>query len=104
MLITDIELKNIVPDKSFMSLSNTLQALAEPNRRKILDLLKKREMSVGEILKYLNVTMPTLSHHLDILKRARLIGSRREGQQVIYSLNLSVMEEVAEQILKFFKH
>ena len=87
-----------------MSLSNTLQALAEPNRRKILDLLKKREMSVGEILKYLHVTMPTLSHHLDILKRAGLIGSRREGQQVIYSLNLSVMEEVAEQILNFFKN
>lgn len=82
-------------------LSNTLQALSEPNRRKIIDLLKKRERSVGEILKHLKITMPTLSHHLDILKRAGLISSRRDGQQIIYSLNLSVFEEIAGQIIKF---
>ena len=86
-----------------MSLSSTFQALSEPNRQKILDLLKKRELSVTEILEHLKVTMPTLSHHLDILKRADLISGRREGQQIIYSLNLSVMEEAAEQIIKFFK-
>lgn len=86
-----------------MSLTQTFQALSEPNRQKILDLLKKEEMSVTEILKHLRVTMPTLSHHLDILKRADLISSRRDGQQVIYSLNLSVFEEVSEQIIKFFK-
>ncbi|MDE2311760.1 MAG: winged helix-turn-helix transcriptional regulator [Patescibacteria group bacterium] len=86
-----------------MSLSQTLQALSEPNRRKIIDLLKKREMSVGEMLKHLSVTMPTLSHHLDVLKRADLISSRREGQQIIYSLNLSVVEEITEQIIKFLK-
>ena len=83
-----------------MSLSQTLQALTEPNRRKILDVLKKGELPVSEILSYLNVTMPTLSHHLDILKRANLISSRRDGQQIIYSLNLSVMEEITEQIVK----
>jgi DNA-binding transcriptional ArsR family regulator len=86
-----------------MSLSQTLQALTETNRRKILDILKKGELPVSEILVYLKVTMPTLSHHLDILKRANLISSRREGQQIIYSLNLSVMEEITEQIIKLLK-
>lgn len=86
-----------------MSLSQTFQALSEPNRQKILDILKKREMPVSEIASQLNITLPTLSHHLDILKRADLISSRREGQQIFYSLNLSVIDEVAEQIAKFLK-
>ncbi len=84
-----------------MSLSQTFQALSEPNRQKIIDALKKREMPVSEIALNLNITLPTLSHHLDILKRADLISGRREGQQIIYSLNLSVVEEVAEKIAKF---
>lgn len=58
-------------------------------------------MPVAEIATNLNITLPTLSHHLDILKRADLISGRREGQQIIYSLNLSVVEEVAEKIAKF---
>ena len=86
-----------------MSLSQTLQALSEPNRRRIIDLLKKKEMAVSEIGKNLDITMPTLSHHLDILKRADLISSRRDGQQIFYSLNLSVLDEVMEQIVKFLK-
>jgi ArsR family transcriptional regulator, arsenate/arsenite/antimonite-responsive transcriptional repressor len=84
-----------------MSLSQTFQALSDPNRQKVLDLLKKKEMSVSEIAVYLNITLPTLSHHLDILKRAELISSRRDGQKIMYSLNLSVFEEVSEKIIKF---
>jgi len=84
-----------------MSLSQTFHALSEPNRQKILDLLKKKEMAVSEIAQYLNITMATLSHHLDILKRADLVSGRREGQQIFYSLNLSVMEEITEKIIKF---
>lgn len=82
-------------------LTETFAALSEPNRRKILDLLKKREMPVSDIAKGLDVTMATLSHHLDVLKRANLISGRRDGQQIIYSLNLSVLEEVTEKIIKF---
>ena len=58
-------------------------------------------MPVAEIAGKLSITLPTLSHHLDILKRADLISSRREGQQIIYSLNLSVLEEITEKIVKF---
>lgn len=86
-----------------MPLNQTLAALSDQHRRKILDLLKKGERSAGEINKKLDITGATLSHHLDILKRARLISGRREGQHIIYSLNLSVFEEAAEQILKFLQ-
>ena len=84
-----------------MSLTNTFAALSEPNRQKILDLLKQSELPVSEIAKSLDITLATLSHHLDILKRADLISSRRSGQQIIYSLNFSILEEVAEKIAKF---
>jgi len=83
-----------------MSLSQTLAALSDPNRQKILDILKKKELPASEIGSHLNITLPTLSHHLDTLKRANLVSSRREGQQIIYSLNLSVLEELTEDIIK----
>ncbi|MGE5392274.1 MAG: metalloregulator ArsR/SmtB family transcription factor [Candidatus Saccharibacteria bacterium] len=84
-----------------MALSDMFNALAEPNRQKIIDLLKKREMSVSDIGLNLDITLPTLSHHLDILKRANLISGRRDGQQIIYSLNLSIVEDLTEAIIKF---
>ena len=61
-------------------LSETFAALSDPNRRKVLDLLKKKEMAVSEIARHLPVTMPTLSHHLDILKRAGLVWPQRTGR------------------------
>lgn len=60
-------------------------------------------MSVGEILGNLDITMATLSHHLDILKRSDLISGRREGQKIIYSLNFSILEEITEKIVKLLK-
>jgi DNA-binding transcriptional ArsR family regulator len=86
-----------------MTLNNTLQALSDPTRRKILDLLKKNDMAAGEIAKYFTITLPSLSHHLSVLKAADLVTSQRQGQEVIYSLNLSVFEEAAEAIIKFLK-
>ena len=84
-----------------MSLSQTFSALSDPNRQKVLDLLKKREMPVTEIASHLSISLPTLSHHLDMLKRANLVSSRRDGQKILYSLNLSVFEDVSEKIIKF---
>ena len=84
-----------------MPLSITFAALSEPNRQKIISLLKKREMSVSEIAGNLDITMATLSHHLDILKRADLVSGRREGRQILYSLNLSVLEDISEKMIKF---
>ncbi len=86
-----------------MGLSETFHALSDPNRQKILGLLKEKEMPVSEIGSHLDITLPTLSHHLDILKRADLVSPRRQGQQIFYSLNLSVFEEISEKIIKFLK-
>ena len=83
--------------------NNTFQALSDPSRRKILELLKKKDMSVSQILTHFDITMPSLSHHLNILKQADLITFRRCGQELIYSLNLSVFEELAKAMIKFFK-
>lgn len=86
-----------------MSLSKTLAAIAEPNRQKILECLKESELPVSEIAKDLNISLATLSHHLDILRRANLVSSRRSGRQIFYEINLSVTEEIIEAIVKIFK-
>ncbi|PJE59627.1 MAG: transcriptional regulator [Candidatus Portnoybacteria bacterium CG10_big_fil_rev_8_21_14_0_10_44_7] len=86
-----------------MSINNLFQALSDQNRRKILQLLKKNELAAGQIADKLKITNATVSHHLDILKRADLVSAERRGQQIIYSLNLSVFEEAVEKILGYFK-
>lgn len=86
-----------------MGLNKTIQALGNPTRRKILELLKKKDMSAGEISKYFNITLPSLSHHLNILKNANLVTFQRQGQVLMYSLNLSAFEEAAKLLIKFFK-
>ncbi len=69
-------------------------AIADVQRRKILNVLKAGEMSVAEIKSHFDVSGATLSHHLSILKKAELVRVRRQGQQRIYTLNLSVVEEL----------
>lgn len=86
-----------------MFLNQTFAALADPNRQKILKCLKKSELPVSEIAKNLDITLATLSHHLDILRRADLVSSRRDGRQIFYEVNLSVAEEVMEGLSKMFR-
>lgn len=80
-------------------MDSVFKALNDGNRRKILEVLKQRDMTVTEINSYLPITMASLSHHLDILKRARLVVSQRQGQNIFYSLNTSVFEEVVKTII-----
>lgn len=86
-----------------MSLSKTMQAMGDSTRREILTLLKKGDMSAGEIGSHFSITPPSLSHHLNILKSADLILGQRRGQTIIYSLNLSVFEELSKTLVSFFK-
>ncbi len=86
-----------------MTLNQTLQALSDPTRRRILEMLKKKDLPAGEIGKNFSISPPSLSHHLNVLKQADLVTSQRQGQEIIYSLNLSVFEEIAEKLYKFFK-
>ena len=77
-----------------MGLQNTLKALSDPIRREILNLLKKRKMSAGEIVDQFSVTGASISRHLSVLKEADLIRDSREGKYIFYELNTSVLEEI----------
>ena len=77
-----------------MGIHATLKALADPTRREILELLKKGQLSAGEIVEHFQVTAPSISRHLSILKEADLIRDTREGKFIYYDLNASVLEEI----------
>ena len=77
-----------------MGLQQTLKALADPTRREILNLLKKRKLSAGEITDHFQITAAAISRHLSILKEADLIEDTREGKYIYYTLNASVLEEI----------
>lgn len=77
-----------------MGMQDTLRALADPTRREILNMLKKRRMSAGEITEKFSVTGAAISRHLSILKDADLITDEREGKFIYYELNASVLEEI----------
>ena len=74
------------------------KALAEPTRRKILSLLKDKDMNAGEIANEFNMTKPSISNHLNILKQADLVDAEKVGQNVNYSLKTSVLQDVLKLI------
>lgn len=77
------------------------KAMADINRRKILTLLKNGEMSVNELLKNFEITQATLSNHLSILRKAKLVENRILGKQRIYRLNVELLKTFANNIDKF---
>lgn len=79
------------------------EALADENRRKILDLLKTQEMSVGEIGEHFDISGASLSHHLNKLKAADLVLKKRQGQSIIYSIHTSVFEDMTKELAGLFK-
>ncbi|TDO71489.1 DNA-binding transcriptional ArsR family regulator [Flavobacterium chryseum] len=84
-------------------MNDIFKALNDATRREILELLKQKDMSAGEIADAFNISKPSISHHLDILKRAELITSEKNGQFIIYSINTTIMEDVLQWILTFKK-
>ncbi len=77
-----------------MGLQHTLKALSDPIRREILNLLKEKRMSAGEICDHFDVTDASISRHLSVLKEADLVRDTREGKFIFYELNASVLEEI----------
>ena len=77
-----------------MSMQDTLQALADPTRREILNLLKQSRMSAGEISNHFSISGAAVSRHLSVLKEADLIRDEREGKYIYYELNATVLEEL----------
>ena len=77
-----------------VSTQDTLQALADPTRREILNLLKQSRMSAGEISNHFSISGAAVSRHLSVLKEADLIRDEREGKYIYYELNATVLEEI----------
>jgi len=80
-------------------MNSLFKALNDETRRQIVELLKERDMNAGEIAERFNISKPSISHHLDILRQANLVTSEKKGQFVEYSLNTTILEDLLNWIL-----
>ena len=81
---------------------NTLfKALNDPTRRQILDLLRGGDLNAGDIADQFEMSKPSISHHLDLLRQAGLVDSEKQGQFVTYSLNTTVLDDLLAWLLSF---
>ena len=76
------------------------KALNDSTRRLILELLRKKDLTAGEIADQFNISKPSISHHLDLLKQAGLIEATKEGQFIYYTLNTTVLDEMIKWFLQ----
>jgi DNA-binding transcriptional ArsR family regulator len=80
-----------------------MQALADPTRRAILQMLNDGDMTAGEIAARFHISAPSISHHLSVLKNAALIIAQRRGQNIVYRLNATVVQELLQQLMDLFR-
>ncbi|WP_066756082.1 autorepressor SdpR family transcription factor [Crocinitomix algicola] len=80
-------------------MKNLFKALNDKTRREILELLKGQDLTAGEIAERFNISKPSISHHLDLLKRADLVTSEKKGQFVFYSLNTTILEDLVKWVI-----
>lgn len=77
-------------------MNKLFKALNDPTRRQILDLLKEKDLTAGEVAKVFDISKPSISHHLDALKQAGLVSTERHGQFITYSLDTTALEEATQ--------
>jgi len=82
-------------------LNQLFKALADPTRRRILQLLRRSDLKAGEIADQFSVSRPSISHHLNLLKQAGLVQDERRGQYIVYSLNTTVFQELLTWAAEF---
>lgn len=82
-------------------MNSFFKAMNDPTRREILQMLRRRDMTAGEISDAFGFSKPTISHHLDLLRQAGLVESAKQGQFIFYSLNTTVMDEIVAWFLQF---
>jgi len=82
-----------------MAIDETFRALNDPTRREILRLLRQRDMTAGEIAERFPLAKSTLSGHFSVLKHAGLVVTERQGTSIVYSLNVSALEEIVAAVL-----
>lgn len=83
-----------------MSLNTMFKALSDPVRRQILLMLRQKDMTAGEIAEKFDISKPSISHHLNILKQAGMVTDDKKGQYIYYSINTSVFEDVMSFVLE----
>lgn len=86
-----------------MRTQEVFKAIADPSRRKVLKLLQRGSKTAGELADSFDMTKGSLSHHFNVLKAADLVRCERRGQQLVYSLNTTVFEDVAAMLLDLFR-
>jgi ArsR family transcriptional regulator len=84
-------------------MNDVFKALNDETRRQILSMLRKKDMSAGEIADQFNISRPSISHHLEILKRAGLVTSEKQGQFIIYSVNTTIIDDLLQWVLTLKK-
>lgn len=77
------------------------KALNDPTRREIMELLREKDLTAGEIADRFDISKPSISHHLDLLKQAGLVEATKEGQFIYYSLNATMMDEIVKWFMQF---
>jgi ArsR family transcriptional regulator, arsenate/arsenite/antimonite-responsive transcriptional repressor len=82
-------------------MNTVFRALNDGTRREILEMLKDRDMTAGEIADKFDMSKPSISHHLDLLKQANLVIAIRDGQFISYSLNMTVMDDIMRWFVGF---
>jgi ArsR family transcriptional regulator, arsenate/arsenite/antimonite-responsive transcriptional repressor len=84
-------------------IDDTMRALADPTRREILRSLRSNDLSAGDIAAQFDMTAPSISHHLNVLKDAGLVQAERNGRHIIYSLNSTVFQELLQEVMAFLQ-
>lgn len=74
-------------------MSSIFKALSDPTRRKVLQLLRRKSMTAGELADHFSVSKPTMSVHFKVLREANLVHAEKQGKTIIYTLKMSVLEE-----------
>jgi DNA-binding transcriptional ArsR family regulator len=78
---------------NYKNMNLVFKALSDPTRRRILQLLRERPMTAGQIAEHFDIAKPTLSAHFAVLRKADLVESEKAGTTVTYSLKVSVLED-----------
>jgi ArsR family transcriptional regulator, arsenate/arsenite/antimonite-responsive transcriptional repressor len=84
-------------------MNEVFRALGDPTRREILRLLRRSDMSAGDLADRFPLAKSTLSGHFNVLRHAGLIVSERRGTSIVYSLNVSAFEEALGVVLDLFQ-
>lgn len=80
-------------------MNQLFKALNDPIRREILKLLREGDLAAGDIAAHFDISKPSISHHLEILRNASLITSVKQGQFIVYSINTTVLDDILEWIV-----